>query len=68
MPIPADRQIMKLQAGLRAFGNEAMEVDGVLGARTREAIHEFQALFGLPETGEPDDALYAKMREIGLTN
>jgi peptidoglycan hydrolase-like protein with peptidoglycan-binding domain len=68
MPIPADRQIMKLQAGLRAFGNEAMEVDGVLGARTRAAIHEFQALFGLPETGEPDDALYAKMREIGLTN
>ena len=27
-----------------------------------------QALFGLPETGEPDATVYAKMREIGLTN
>lgn len=67
-PLPADRQIMKLQAGLRAFGNEGIEVDGILGARTRAAIHEFQALFGLPETGEPDEALYAKMREVGLTD
>jgi len=66
--MPADRQIMKLQAGLRAFGNEGIEVDGIVGARTRAAIHEFQSLFGLPETGEPDEALYAKMREIGLTN
>ncbi|TGR62427.1 peptidoglycan-binding protein, partial [Mesorhizobium sp. M2D.F.Ca.ET.223.01.1.1] len=32
------------------------------------AIKEFQALFGLPETGEPDEAVYVKMREIGLTN
>ena len=68
VPLPADRQIMKLQAGLRAFGNDDMEVDGILGARTRAAINEFQALFGLPETGEPDEAVYAKMREIGLTN
>jgi peptidoglycan hydrolase-like protein with peptidoglycan-binding domain len=67
-PLPADRQIMKLQAGLRAFGNDDMEVDGILGARTRAAVNEFQALFGLPETGEPDEAVYAKMREIGLTN
>lgn len=64
----SDRQIMKIQAGLRAFGNEDIEIDGVLGARTRAAIHEFQALFGLPETGEPDAAVYAKMREIGLAD
>ena len=25
-------------------------------------------LFGLPETGEADEAVYAKMKEIGLTN
>ncbi len=67
-PLPPDRQIMKLQAGLRAFGNEGIEVDGILGTRTRAAVLEFQALFGLPETGEPDEVLYAKMREIGLTN
>lgn len=58
----------KIQAGLKAFGNDGIDVDGVMGARTKAAIREFQALFGLPETGEPDAAVYAKMREIGLTN
>lgn len=61
-------RIMKIQAGLKAFGNDGIEIDGVIGARTKAAIREFQALFGLPETGEPDSAVYAKMREIGLTN
>jgi len=61
-------RIMKIQAGLKAFGNDGIEVDGVPGARTKSAIREFQALFGLPETGEPDPAVYVKMREIGLTN
>ncbi|HRP78212.1 MAG TPA: peptidoglycan-binding domain-containing protein [Aquamicrobium sp.] len=60
--------VMRIQAGLRAFGNEGIEIDGVVGARTRAAILEFQSLFGLPETGEPDQALYAKMRDIGLTD
>lgn len=63
-----DAQIVKIQAGLRAFGNDDIKLDGVIGARTKAAIKEFQALFGLPETGEPDAAVYAKMREIGLTN
>lgn len=63
-----DERIRRIQGGLRAFGNEAIEIDGVIGTRTRGAIREFQALFGLPETGEPDEAVYAKMREIGLTN
>ncbi|CAI2935674.1 peptidoglycan-binding protein [Aminobacter sp. P9b] len=61
-------RIMKIQAGLKAFGNDGIDVDGVPGARTTAAIREFQALFGLPETGEPDPAVYVKMREIGLTN
>jgi peptidoglycan hydrolase-like protein with peptidoglycan-binding domain len=59
---------MKIQAGLKAFGNEDVGIDGVIGSRTRAAIREFQSLFGMPVTGEPDEALYAKMREIGLTN
>jgi peptidoglycan hydrolase-like protein with peptidoglycan-binding domain len=57
----------KVQAGLKAFGNDGIEVDGILGARTKSAISEFQSIFGLPVTGEPDKAIYAKMREIGLT-
>ncbi|TGP22616.1 MULTISPECIES: peptidoglycan-binding protein [unclassified Mesorhizobium] len=63
-----DARIVKIQAGLKAFGNNDMQLDGVVGARTKAAIKEFQALFGLPETGDPDEAVYVKMREIGLTN
>lgn len=63
-----DARIMKIQAGLKAFGNDGIQIDGVAGSKTKSAIKEFQSLFGLPVTGEPDDQLYAKMREIGLTN
>jgi peptidoglycan hydrolase-like protein with peptidoglycan-binding domain len=77
VPKPAPREevatapkdmVVRIQAGLKAFGNDEMEIDGVIGARTKAAIREFQSLFGLPETGEPDQAVYAKMKEIGLTN
>lgn len=61
-------RIVRIQAGLKAFGNDDIQLDGIIGARTRAAIKEFQALFGLPETGEPDPVVYAKMREIGLTD
>jgi peptidoglycan hydrolase-like protein with peptidoglycan-binding domain len=64
----SDQRIVKIQAGLKAFGNDNIEIDGVIGSHTKEAIREFQGLFGLPETGEPDQAVYAKMKEIGLTN
>lgn len=67
MPQP-DPVIMKIQAGLKAFGNDKIEIDGMIGAKTKAAIREFQSLFGLPVTGEPSEALYAKMREVGLTN
>lgn len=63
-----EARIMKIQAGLKAFGNDDIQIDGVIGSRTKAAIHEFQSLFGLPETGEPDQEVYAKMTEIGLTN
>lgn len=61
-------EIIKVQAGLRAFGNEGIELDGIVGDRTSSAIKEFQSLFGLPVTGQPDARLLAKMTEIGLTN
>jgi len=63
-----DAHIIKIQAGLKAFGNEDIQLDGVAGARTKAAIREFQAIFRLPVTGEADEAVYAKMREIGLTD
>lgn len=64
----ADATVMRIQAGLKAFGNDAIEVDGVLGHDTETAIREFQSLFGLEVTGQPDAAFLAKMREVGLTN
>ncbi len=66
--VAVQADVVRVQAGLRAFGNEGIEIDGVIGERTRSAIREFQALFRLPVTGEPDDELLAKMQEIGLTN
>jgi len=63
-----DALVRRVQASLRAFGNDDIEIDGVAGPRTRAAIREFQSLFGLPETGEPDGEVYAKMREIGLAD
>jgi peptidoglycan hydrolase-like protein with peptidoglycan-binding domain len=65
--MPQD-DVLKIQAGLKAFGHDSIEIDGKLGLKTKSAIREFQSLFGLPVTGEPNDVLLAKMREIGLTN
>ena len=67
-PPRGDAMVKRIQAGLKAFGNDGIEIDGVVGSRTRAAILEFQSLFGLAETGEPDQAVYAKMRDIGLTD
>lgn len=67
-PAKASELVAKIQGGLREFGNKDIEVDGMMGARTRAAIKEFQALFGLPETGEADAAVYEKMVEAKLAN
>lgn len=67
-PQSTNDRIVRIQAGLKAFGNNDIKLDGVVGAQTKAAIREFQSLFGLPETGEPDEVVYTKMREIGLTN
>ncbi|MBL8578988.1 MAG: peptidoglycan-binding protein [Mesorhizobium sp.] len=61
-----DERVASIQSGLREFGNESIQVDGRVGAKTKAAILEFQSLFGLPETGEADAAVLAKMKEIGL--
>ncbi|MET3649629.1 peptidoglycan-binding domain-containing protein [Phyllobacterium ifriqiyense] len=61
-------EIVRVQAGLRAFGNDKVEIDGKVGESTKVAVSEFQKLFRLPVTGEPDAKLLAKMQEIGLIN
>ncbi|MGN6471655.1 MAG: peptidoglycan-binding domain-containing protein, partial [Rhizobiaceae bacterium] len=59
-------RIIKIQAGLKAFGNDGIELDGMIGPKTTAGIKEFQSLFGLNVSGVPDAATYAKMREVGL--
>ena len=58
--------ISKVQAGLKAFGNESISIDGVSGTQTTQAIQEFQILFKLPVTGKIDGQLIAKMTDVGL--
>ncbi|QTN98453.1 peptidoglycan-binding protein [Brucella sp. 458] len=62
----SSQDIVRVQAGLKAFGNDTVPVTGQPGKATQEAVREFQKLFGLHVTGEIDSALISKMREIGL--
>lgn len=64
----ANAAVMRVQGGLRAFGHDSIQIDGVMGKNTRDAIREFQSLFGLKITGEADQELLTKMREIGLAD
>ncbi len=43
-----------LNALLQSTGGEQIATDGVYGARTAQAVREFQAEVGLPQTGEVD--------------
>ena len=61
-----NQAVARVQAGLKAFGNDHIEIDGLIGEQTRGAIREFQTLFGLTVSGEADKELVAKMQEIGL--
>lgn len=60
------QDIVRVQAGLKAFGNDLIIVDGVAGRSTQDAIREFQKLFDMQITGQVDAQLINKMREIGL--
>lgn len=62
----ADPDVLRVQAGLKAFGNDDIRVDGVAGEQTSMAVREFQALFRMPVTGEIDTALLDKMVAVGL--
>lgn len=59
-------RIRKVQAALRQAGRDDIDIDGLLGNRTRSAITEFQARHNLPKSGEPDDALLAALKKQGL--
>lgn len=50
--------VRAIQAGLNARGFDAGPVDGLMGARTRDAIRAFEAQMGLAETGAPTPQIY----------
>lgn len=64
--IVSAEELVRIQAGLKAFGNDTVVVDGMPGKSTEDAIREFQKLFRLNVSGKPDSELIGKMREIGL--
>ena len=61
-----DEEIRMLQAGLKAFGDNSIEVDGKIGGKTKTAIEEFQRLFQLELTGDANRETLAKLQELGL--
>jgi peptidoglycan hydrolase-like protein with peptidoglycan-binding domain len=65
-PMPEPERIRMIQTGLRAFGDAGISVDGIAGEKTRQGVRNFQGFFDLPPTGDPDEAVLAKMREVGL--
>jgi lytic murein transglycosylase len=56
----ADRQ--ELQRALTAAGFDTGGSDGVMGAKTRAAIADYQRAMGLPVTGEPSLDLLQRLR------
>jgi len=53
--VPAKNAVQTLQQKLQNIGLlETNQADGWLGARTREAIKQFQIQYDLPLTGETD--------------
>lgn len=59
--IEARRKLADVQRRLRAAGYSPGVVDGIWGARSREALTRFQADRGLPATGEPDALTLEKL-------
>lgn len=64
-PGPSSALVMKIQKGLSNIAYADITVDGVAGSRTREAIRAFEKHYRLPTTGEPNDLVLSKLKEIG---
>lgn len=64
-PAAADARrppVRAIQRRLRALGYRPGPVDGVAGPRTREAIRAYQRDVGLAADGEPNVALWRRLR------
>ncbi len=62
---PSINLVLDIQKGLSNIAYGDIQVDGVIGKRTSEAIADFQRHYRLPVTGQPDRVVLQKLREIG---
>ncbi|MEO0636574.1 MAG: peptidoglycan-binding domain-containing protein [Pseudomonadota bacterium] len=64
--VPPTRDLtLRIQRGLKAYSNPELEVDGILGAKSRAAIAAFERAQGLQETGRPSPDVLRKLLEVG---
>jgi peptidoglycan hydrolase-like protein with peptidoglycan-binding domain len=54
-------QVRQIQAVLRGEGHDPGPIDGVMGARTQEAIRSFQSAHNLERTGEANSETLEKL-------
>lgn len=62
-------KVRQLQEQLNTIGNVYSAIpsvipDGIYGERTKDAVREFQSVFGLPQTGIVDYRTWYKIQEI----
>ena len=62
---PVGDLVVSIQKGLSNIAYDDVNVDGVIGRQTSEAIADFQRHYRLPVTGQPDRIVLQKLREIG---
>lgn len=63
-PVPSDL-VMKIQKGLSNIAYTDIAVDGLIGEKTRTAIRHFEKHYRLPVTGEPNQQVLVKLKDIG---
>ncbi len=56
-----DKEMKALQTKLAARGHDVGKIDGILGERTREAVHTEQSRLGLPADAWPTRALLDRL-------
>ncbi|MBR0556500.1 peptidoglycan-binding protein [Ciceribacter sp. L1K23] len=61
----ASNMVMQIQRGLSNIAYAEITVDGVAGEQTKAAIRHFERHYRLPETGEPNERVLAKLKSIG---
>ncbi|WP_412057628.1 peptidoglycan-binding domain-containing protein [Bartonella sp. DGB2] len=58
--------IVRVQQGLRTFGDRTVSLNGIEDEATQTALRRFQKMFNLPVDGRVQASVLDKMREIGL--